>query len=111
MKLFHQSTAGLKFNPTWGTPYAAWTFNTDIILNAIIYVSCVLHPLLYFIVNPQYRSGLKIVWKEMYCNKDPVQRERELEMKRQERSLRRQQYSDPNSRGRSNRPIIRGSNS
>ena len=73
MKLFHQSTAGLKMNTTWGTPYAVWSFNTDIILNAIVYVSCAIHPILYFIVNPDYRTGLRVVWRELYCNKDPAQ--------------------------------------
>ena len=73
MKLFHQSAAGLKVNQAWGTPYAAWTFNTDIILNAMVYVSCVLHPLIYFLVNPEYRAGLKVVWRDLYCNKDPIQ--------------------------------------
>ena len=73
MKLFHQSPAGLKFNTSLGTPYAAWTFDKDIIINAIIYVSCVIHPIIYFTVNPEYRAGLRVVWRDMYCNKDPVQ--------------------------------------
>lgn len=74
MKLF-QSVAGPMRGQqqTWGTPYAAWTVNTDVVLNALIYVACVIHPIIYFSVNPEYRSGLVNAWKNLYCNKDPVQ--------------------------------------
>ena len=73
MKAF-QKTFGTKFNPTWGTPGGPqWTFNTDLILNAMIYVACVIHPIIYFSMNPEYRTGLRYAWKNLYCNKDPVQ--------------------------------------
>ena len=74
MKLF-QSVAGpfRGQSQTWGTPYAPWTVNTDVLLNALIYVACVIHPMIYFSVNPEFRSGLVSAWKNLYCNKDPVQ--------------------------------------
>ena len=74
MKIF-QTVAGpyRGQHQTWGTPYAQWTVNTDVLLNALIYVACVIHPILYFAVNPEYRSGLVVAWKNLYCNKDPVQ--------------------------------------
>lgn len=58
MKLFHQSPAGMKVSPTWGTPYAVTAFETDITINSLIYVACVLNPIIYFAVNPDYRSEL-----------------------------------------------------
>ena len=74
MKIF-QTVAGSMGNirQTWGTPYAAYTVNTDVLINAMIYVACVIHPIIYFAVNPEYRSGLVNAWKNLYCNKDPVQ--------------------------------------
>ncbi len=73
MKLFHQSSIGFKVNPTWGTPYANWTFETDIILNCLVYVACALHPIIYFALNPEYRTGLVNVWRTMACNQTPAQ--------------------------------------
>jgi hypothetical protein len=61
---------GFKGNTLWGTPYAAWTFETDIILNCMIYVACLLHPILYFALNPDYRTGIAQVWRTMCCKKD-----------------------------------------
>ena len=74
MKIF-QTVAGAMGNirQTWGTPYAAYTVNTDVLINALIYCACVIHPMIYFAVNPEYRSGLVNAWKNLYCNKDPVQ--------------------------------------
>jgi len=66
---------GFKGNTLWGTPYAAWTFETDIILNAMIYVACLLHPILYFALNPDYRSGIAQIWRTMCCkDSTPVRR-------------------------------------
>lgn len=73
MKLFHQSPLGLKARTPYGTPYAATAFETEVIINALIYCACVLDPLLYFAINPDYRKGLSNAWKELYCNKDPVE--------------------------------------
>ena len=74
MKLFQTFAGPMRSqSQTWGTPYAPWTVNTDVLLNAMIYVACVIHPIIYFAVNPEYRSGLVVAWKNLYCNKDPVQ--------------------------------------
>ena len=103
-RLFSQSVGGFRLNQNWNTPRGAYEFNTDIILSAIMYASCAIHPILYFLVNPDYRAGLKVVWRELYCNKDPAQREREAAAKRQQRAMQRQQYSRPGSAG-SNRSV------
>ncbi len=71
MRLFHQSSYGFKANPRWGTPYAYWTFETDIILNCIIYVAPALNPIVYFALNPEYRTGLVQMWRKMTCNQSP----------------------------------------
>ena len=74
MKLFQTVAGPMRGNsPTWGTAYAPYTVNTDVLLNALIYIACVIHPILYFTINPEYRSGLVTAWKNLYCNKDPVQ--------------------------------------
>ena len=67
------SSLGFKGNSLWGTPYAAWTFETDIVLNCMIYVACVLHPILYFALNPDYRSGMVQILKRLCCQKDSTQ--------------------------------------
>ena len=58
---------------TWGTPYAAWTFETDIILNAMVYVTCALHPIIYFVLNPECRQGLVTMWKNLDCNQSSAE--------------------------------------
>ena len=74
MKLFQTFAGPMRgSHQTWGTPYGVWTVNTDVLLYALIYVSCVVHPIIYFVVNPEYRSGVVIAWRNLYCNKDPVQ--------------------------------------
>ena len=71
---FPQSDVGLRAGaPYGGTPYAQVTFETDVILNAMVYTACLINPILYFLLNPDYRKGVGKVWTEMYCNKDPVQ--------------------------------------
>ena len=87
MRLFHQSSYGFKANPTWGTPYAHWTFETDIILNCMIFVTVALHPIIYFVFSPEYRTGLSNVWKGLACNQTPAERARQLEAKRQGRQF------------------------
>ena len=72
MRLF-QSQYGFRATPTWGTQYAAWTFDTDIILNAIIYVTCAVHPILYFAFNPEYRQGLKLLCQNLDCNQSSAE--------------------------------------
>ena len=73
MRLFHQSGYGFKVNQTWSTPYATWSFETDIILHCIIYVTVALHPILYFAINQEYRTGLVNVWKNLDCNQSAAQ--------------------------------------
>ena len=73
MKLFHQSSYGFKANPTWGTPYGQWAFETDIILNCLIFVAPAIHPILYYVFSPEYRTGLSNVWKNLACNQTPAE--------------------------------------
>ena len=74
MKLFQSFAGPMRgSHQTWGTPYGVWTVNTDVLLYALVYVACVVHPIIYFVVNPEYRSGVVIAWRNLYCNKDPVQ--------------------------------------
>ena len=73
------------FNTAFGTKFkmvpvnshhAAWDVDTELILNAMVYIACIIHPIVYFVVNPDYRAGLANAWKNLYCNKDPVQVEK-----------------------------------
>ena len=95
MKLFHQSSIGMKASTNWGTPYAVTNFETDIIICSIVFLACLLDPIMYFAINPDYRKGLKVVWQNLYCNKDPVVRERETEARKQ-RKLQQRQYPNRN---------------
>jgi hypothetical protein len=38
----------------------------------MIYVACLLHPILYFALNPDYRTGLLQIWRTVCCNKEPL---------------------------------------
>ena len=74
MRLFQQSDLGFRTGGARaGTPYYMMAFETQMIMSALVYVACLLHPILYFAVNPIYRQGLGMVWKNLYCNQDPAQ--------------------------------------
>ena len=45
-----------------------------IILKCLMYLPCLLHPLILLILNPDYRQGLKNVWNKLYCNQDQSNR-------------------------------------
>jgi len=49
---------------------------TEQTMFCLVYVPCMVHPLIYLILNPQYRAGLKIVWQTLYCNTDSATRDR-----------------------------------
>lgn len=72
MKLFQQSSIGLRQDDRWGSPYAVNAFETDVTINCLVYLSILLHPIIYFSFNPDYRTGVKNMWKNLSCNKDPV---------------------------------------
>ena len=68
LSLLFQNKYGIRSGMRSGTPYGYYSFNTDIILNAIVYVACALHPIVYFAFNPEYRQGLVNMWRSLDCN-------------------------------------------
>lgn len=73
LNLFQQSDFGFRTSGLrQATPYMVTAFETEMIMNAIVYVACMIHPILYFAINPDYRAGLKVAWNDLSCNKDPV---------------------------------------
>ena len=103
MKLASQQ--GFRQDFRWNSPYATGAFETDITINCFIYVAILIHPLIYFVLNPDYRTGVRQVWKNLSCNKDPATRAREEEERRQ-RKLR--QYPAGAKRNRAPMQIRRG---
>ena len=74
IKLFDQSPMGSNFSPIMGTHSAGyWSFEKDMILNCMIFVAPALHPIIYFVLNPEYRTGLTNAWKALACNQTPAQ--------------------------------------
>ena len=61
---------GNKGDPMRGMPPMWRSPETQLALNCIMYLPCVLHPLILILVNPDYRQGFKNVWRNLYCNKD-----------------------------------------
>lgn len=41
---------------------------TQLILECLVYLPCLLHPIILIICNPDYRQGLKNVCSKLYCN-------------------------------------------
>jgi len=58
-----------------GMPYTSP--ETQLTLMSIVYTSCMVHPIMFFILAPEYRMGLKEMWKNLSCNKSHSQREQE----------------------------------
>ena len=48
-------------NPQYRTP------ESEMILDCLVYLPCLLHPIILFILNPDYRQGFANVWKNV-CN-------------------------------------------
>ena len=75
MKLFQASNFGLRGaggSPS-GTPYGYYAFNTDIVLNALVYVVCAVHPIIYFSFSQEYRQGLASMWRNLDCNQSSAE--------------------------------------
>ena len=104
MKLASGS-GGFRPSDRWNTAYATGGFQTDVTINCFIYVAVLVHPLIYFALNPDYRTGVRACWKNLACNKDPATRAREEEERRQ-RKLR--QYPAGAKRNRAPMQIRRG---
>lgn len=91
LNLFQQSDFGFRTSGLrQATPYMVTAFETEMIMNAIVYVACMIHPILYFAINPDYRAGLKVAWNDLSCNKDPVRAQRQEEQKKQRQQQQRQ---------------------
>ena len=74
MKLFQASDFGYKgAGGPFGTPYGYYNFETDIILNALVYVVCAVHPILYFSFSQEYRQGLVNMWRNLDCNQSSAE--------------------------------------
>ena len=41
---------------------------TELVLDCLVYLPCLLHPIILFCLNPDYRQGCVNVWKNLYCN-------------------------------------------
>lgn len=61
---------GNKMDPYRGLDPRMGSPDTRIILDCLVYLPCLLHPLILIILNPDYRQGLRNVWRTLYCNKD-----------------------------------------
>jgi len=65
--------------------------SAQIVISAIVYLAPLIDPVLYFLLNPDYRHGLAYAWRQMYCNKDPAERERQAAERRAKVQQRQQQ--------------------
>ena len=83
MKLFQGSPVGFRQDYRWNSAYATGAFETDVTINCLIYVAILIHPFIYFGLNPDYRTGVRQAWRNLACNKDPATRAREEEERRQ----------------------------
>ena len=74
MKLFQASDFGFKgAGGQWGTPHGYYNFETETILNALVYVVCAVHPIIYFSFSQEYRQGLVNMWRNLDCNQSSAE--------------------------------------
>jgi len=59
----------------------AMTMETKMILNVIVYVPCMIHPILFILINGEYRQGFRDMWRNLYCNKNQAQRDIQKQQK------------------------------
>jgi hypothetical protein len=67
MKMF-SSEYGNRADPFRGMNPRTQAAETQLILDCLVYLPCVLHPLILIIMNPDYRQGLRNAWKSLPCN-------------------------------------------
>ena len=62
---------------TRGNPYNAGytSLETQMTLDCFVYVPMLLHPILFLLLQPEYRAGFREMWRTLYCNKDAAARE------------------------------------
>ena len=55
-----------------GMPYMS--LETQMLLDALVFVPILLHPIIFILFNPEYREGFRYMWKNLYCNKSGSER-------------------------------------
>ena len=70
-----------------GMPYMS--IETQMTLDCLVYVPCMIHPILFILVNGEYRQGFRDMWRNLYCNKNQAQRDAQVSKHKQ------QKYKNP----------------
>ena len=65
---------GNQGDPNRGMDPRFRTMETNVILDCLVYLPCLLHPILLLVINQDYRQGLRNVWQKLYCNQDTTSR-------------------------------------
>ena len=50
-----------------GMPHMS--LETQMLLDALVFVPILLHPIIFILFNPEYREGFRYMWNNLYCNK------------------------------------------
>ncbi len=95
---------GNRIDPYRGMDPRMHTQQTQQILNCLMYLPCILHPLILIIMNADYRQGLRNVWKSLPCNSSGGSRARTADSS--ENRVRNTQVKYP-----PRKPIIKSGNS
>ena len=50
------------------------SLDTQMLLDALVFVPILLHPIIFILFNPEYREGFRYMWKNLYCSKGGSER-------------------------------------
>jgi len=67
----------------------AMSMGTKMTLNCLVYIPCMIHPILFILLNGEYRQGFRDMWHNLYCNKNQAQRDAQKSLHKQ------QKYKNP----------------
>merc|ERR1719215_651851 len=67
---------GNRGDPYRGMDPRLHTHQTQHILDCLMYLPCILHPLILIIMNADYRQGMRNVWRSLPCNSGSGSRSR-----------------------------------
>lgn len=81
MKMFSMQYGIRADNMNRGMPQMA--IETEMTLNCLVYVPCMIHPILFILINGEYRQGFRDMWRNLYCNKNQAQRDAQVSIHKQ----------------------------
>eukprot|EP00092_Neocalanus_flemingeri_P067819 GFUD01082820.1.p1 GENE.GFUD01082820.1~~GFUD01082820.1.p1 ORF type:complete len:503 (+),score=74.45 GFUD01082820.1:149-1510(+) len=99
MKMFSMQFGTRGDNINRGMPQMS--METQMTLDCLVYIPCMIHPILFILVNGEYRQGFRDMWRNLYCNRNQAQRDAQVSKHKNQKYKNPPPIIRPNQGGRS----------